>query len=95
MDAKDGWAALVYNGVKEESMTTLTPEIRQAIEQAGDAPVPITDPETHVAYVIVKAEVFDRMRALCEDFDVRGLHPMMNEVAAREGWDDPAMDVYN
>jgi hypothetical protein len=76
-------------------MTTITPEIRQAIEQAGDAPVQITDPETHAAYIIVKAEVYERMRALCEDFDVRDFYPVMNEVAAREGWDDPAMDIYD
>jgi hypothetical protein len=43
-------------GVKEGTVTTITPELRHALEQAGDAPVPITDPETHVAYVIMKQE---------------------------------------
>jgi hypothetical protein len=76
-------------------MTTIPPEIRQAIEQAGESPVQLTDPETNAAYVIVRAEVYERMRALCDDFDIRELYPMMNDVAAREGWDDPAMGIYN
>ena len=44
-------------------MTTITPELRQAIEQAAGAPVQITDPETQAAYIIVKAEVYERIRA--------------------------------
>ena len=76
-------------------MTTITPEIRQAIEQAGEQPVQLTDPETNSVYVIVRAEVYERMRALCDDFDIRDAYPLMDQVAAREGWDDPSMDIYN
>jgi len=39
-------------------VTTITPEIRQAIEQAGEQPVQLTDPETSSVYVIVRAEVY-------------------------------------
>jgi hypothetical protein len=76
-------------------MTTITPEIRQAIEQAGEQPVQLTDPETNSVYFIVRAEVYQRMRALCDDFDIRDAYPLMDQVAAREGWDDPSMDIYN
>ncbi len=76
-------------------MTTITPEIRQAIEQAGEQPVQLNDPETNSVYVIVRAEVYERLRALCDDFDIRDAYPLMDQVAAREGWDDPSMDVYN
>jgi len=38
-------------------MTTLTPELRQAIEMAGDQPLEITDPQTNTAYVLLKADV--------------------------------------
>jgi PHD/YefM family antitoxin component YafN of YafNO toxin-antitoxin module len=48
-------------------MDTLTPELRQAIEQAGDSPVRLTDPETHRAYVLVSAEVFERLLLNDED----------------------------
>ena len=50
-------------------MDTLTPELRQAIEQAGDSPVRLMDPETHRAYVLVSAEVFERL--LLDDADRR------------------------
>jgi hypothetical protein len=31
---------------------------------------------------------------LCEEFHVRDMYPMMNELADREGWSDPALDIY-
>jgi len=45
-------------------MPTLTAELRQEIEKAGDVPVRIEDPETHTAYVLLKAEVYDRIKPL-------------------------------
>ena len=44
-------------------MDTLSPELKHAIEQAGDSPVRLTDPETHRNYVLVSAEVFERLLA--------------------------------
>jgi hypothetical protein len=76
-------------------MTTITPEIRQAIEQAGEQPVQLTDPETNSIYVIVRAEVYDRMRAVCDDFHIRDAYPLMDQVAALDGWDDPSMNIYD
>jgi hypothetical protein len=51
-----------YNEAMEVPMTTLTAELRREIEKAGDAPVRIEDPETHAAYVLMKAEVYDRIK---------------------------------
>jgi hypothetical protein len=45
-------------------MTTLTAELRQEIEKAGNDPVRIEDPDTHSTYVLLKAEVYDRIRPL-------------------------------
>jgi hypothetical protein len=42
-------------------MDTLTPELKRVVEQAGDSPVRLTDPETHRTYVLVTAEVYDRL----------------------------------
>ena len=39
---------------QEATMATLTPELRQAVELAGDQPVEITDPQTNAAYVLLK-----------------------------------------
>lgn len=43
---------------------TLTPELLQAVERSGEEPVRLEDPETRRAYVLVRAEVYERMRAL-------------------------------
>jgi hypothetical protein len=50
--------------MKEAIMPTLPAELRQQIEEAGDDPVRIEDPETHTAYVLLKAEVYDRIKPL-------------------------------
>jgi hypothetical protein len=43
-------------------MPNLTSELRQEIEKAGDDPVRIEDPETRKAYVLMKAEVYERIK---------------------------------
>jgi hypothetical protein len=43
---------------------TLTPELRQAVEEAGDEPVRVEDHETHTAYLIVREDAYRRMHAL-------------------------------
>jgi hypothetical protein len=52
-------------------MTVLTPELRQAVELAGDQPVEITDPQTNAAYVLLKADVYRRMREILEEEEDR------------------------
>ncbi len=48
------------------SMTGLTPEQRRLVEQAGDQPVRIEDPEMHQAYVLMRADVYERVRDAIE-----------------------------
>jgi hypothetical protein len=74
-------------------MTTLTPEQRQEIQNAGGEPVRITDPETQTEYVLLKADVYDRIRASADD--TRAAYPLAMKVLGRDGWDDPQMDEYN
>ena len=59
-------------------MIELTPEQAQAVEQA--APLVLLHPETHEEFVIIRKELFDKLR--------RFLAPL------NRGWDDPALDVY-
>ena len=49
-----------YNRDMEAPMT-ITPELKQALAQAGDDPVRVEDPETHAAYVVLKEEVYRRI----------------------------------
>jgi len=40
---------------------TLTPELKQAVEEAGDEPVRVEDPETHTAYVVIKEALYRKL----------------------------------
>ena len=43
---------------------TLTPELKQAVEKAGDEPVRVEDLETRTTYLIVREDVYRPMYAL-------------------------------
>jgi hypothetical protein len=43
-------------------MTTITPEQRVAVAEAGDAPVELADPQAGTAYVLLRADIYQRMR---------------------------------
>jgi hypothetical protein len=72
-------------------MTTLTPEQRQEIERAGDAPVLLEDPETRQRYVLLKAEVYE---SLSEADSVRAMYPLIDRTF-REGWETVEMAEYD
>ena len=53
-------------------MTILNSELREAVElPQGDQPVEITDPQTNTHYILLKAEVYKRMRELLEEEEDR------------------------
>jgi hypothetical protein len=56
------------------SMTGLTPEQRRLVEQAGDRPVHIDDPEMHQAYVLIRADVYERVRDMIQPRSVEEPH---------------------
>jgi hypothetical protein len=72
-------------------MNTLSPKQRQAIESNGH--VAIDD----AAYVVIKAEVYERLRSVLNTgpVSVEEQKPMIAHIGNRAGWDDPRMDVYN
>jgi hypothetical protein len=73
----------------------LTDQQRQAVAAAGDAPPSVVDPVTKAAYVLVRAEVYERVKALlAADFDPREAYAAVDE-AFREDWDDPKMAEYD
>jgi hypothetical protein len=61
-------------------MIDLTEEQRRELEQPE--PVRARDPKTGEVYVLVRADVYDRMRAVIDG------------TTRRAGWDDPELDVY-
>jgi hypothetical protein len=80
---------------KEKAMIDLTLEQRQELEKAS--PVRVRDPQTNATFVLVPTVVYERFRALlAEDLDwVGDAYREAMAVFARDGWDDPRMDVYD
>lgn len=78
-------------------MTQLSEQQRQALQEHPGEPLRVIDAATRATYVLLSSEAYDRVRALFEedDFEVEELGPLMDEIAAREGWTDPAMDAYD
>ncbi len=77
-------------------MTPLTKEIRRAIEQAGDQPVRLEDPETRQTYVLLRADVYDRIQRLFAEEDRQSAEAAFSGIQeVFEDWNDPAMDIYN
>jgi hypothetical protein len=72
----------------------LTAEQRQELD--GPEPARAVDPQTQRAYILVAVEEYQRIKDLLADhLDIRGAYPLLDAVAAKEGWDDPEMDSYN
>lgn len=77
--------------------TKLTIEQRNDIQQHGNKPVSVVDPETNAVYFLISSDLFHRLRPLFDDepFDIRETYAAQSEVAGKCGWDDPEMDVYD
>ena len=77
-------------------MIELTEEQRRLVS-AEQNPV-IVDPQTLAAYVLVRKDVFDRIKRLLYD-DSELTHDEMRLLLARSskenGWDEPGMEQYD
>jgi hypothetical protein len=73
---------------------TLTEEQVRAVAAQPYEPVRMIDPTTNRAYVLLRAEVFERVREMRGDFRPRDAYPAIDRAFA-EGWNDPKMDDYN
>ena len=80
-------------------MIELTLEQRQAVAQQGETPPRAVDPDTHITYVLLPEETYARVKVLLDEEGgtpfLGDMYPHVMEVFGREGWDDPAMDIYN
>lgn len=78
------------------AMIQLTPEQHLALERSAPEPLRAIDPATNAQYVLVRSDDYEQlMAAHSEKHWVRDVYPAAMEVFARDGWDDPRMDVYN
>jgi hypothetical protein len=66
-------------------------------DTSNQGAVPVFDPRDNRTYFLVPAETYEQLRR-GEGDEVtinENLYAMMDEVARREGWDDPEMDAYD
>ncbi len=78
-------------------MTKLTDELRRELRNAGNVPLRLTDPETDREYVLVRAEVYDRLKTFLNhdgEYDPDVGAALMNEVMAADDRDDPYLESY-
>ncbi len=77
--------------------TKLTEELRKAVAAHPDQPLRVLDEETNIAYVLLRADLYDRLQNLFaeEPFSEPERLAQLRELGKRAGWDDPAMDVYD
>ena len=77
-------------------MIQLTQDQRHAI--AGAESSVMLDPETNQSYVLVRKEVFDRIKGLLYDdseWTTAEQLRLLADSGTRAGWDAPEMDVYD
>ena len=79
-------------------MIELTLEQQKSVARGEETPPRVIDPVTHTRYVLLREDVYNRVSRLVgadEDGFAADLMPHVMEVFGKDGWDDPAMDVYN
>jgi hypothetical protein len=86
--------AACYDAEKETAMIELTEE-----QAFGDDENPIViDPRTKKIYVLVRKDVFDRIKGLLyddNDWTADEQLRLLAESGKRAGWDDPGMEEYD
>ena len=69
-----------------------SPEQRKALE-SGES-VPVTKSESQLECIVIRADLYERVKALLPGLDPRDTYPAIDEVF-REDWSDPKMAEYD
>ncbi|HEX7447080.1 MAG TPA: hypothetical protein VF306_06020 [Pirellulales bacterium] len=75
----------------------LTEDQWSEVGHLGEAPIRVCDPSQQSTYVLLRAEVYERFKALFEDDPVTEPERLfqLRQFGQRAGWDDPEMDIYD
>jgi hypothetical protein len=77
-------------------MIELSEEQVLILQKGGHDLHEVINPRTREQYVLVRREVYDRLRALLDEgFTAEDAFRAQIESAAAASWDDPALDIYN
>jgi hypothetical protein len=67
----------------------LTEQQRQALAKESESPPRVIDRATNTAYVLVRADLYERIQSLLHDDAVRLMEPLLADLAP-EDWEDLA-----
>lgn len=75
----------------------LTELLQQALDERAGEPLWLVDPRTQTAYVLLRADLYERVQALVEEADLTPEEKLLllTESGRRAGWDAPEMDDYD
>ena len=76
-------------------MIELTEEQHQALEHNGAGEVRVVDPADNAEYILVRAEVYGRLKGALSENWGEGAYAASMEAFAKAGWNDPRMDAYD
>ena len=74
----------------------LTEPQQQALDAGREEPLRLVDPRNRASYVLVRADIFERMKALVQDdgLDMRQVAVLVDGAMREEDADDPALESY-
>ena len=78
-------------------MIAMPKELHDAV-RSQEGPVRLTDPETATEYVVVRADLFDRLKGFVftdEPLSTDEQQALLVRAGLRAGWADSVMDIYN
>ena len=67
----------------------LNEQQHQALTRESASPPCVIDPATNTTYVLVRADVYEKMQALLDGDEVRLMEPLLAELSP-EDWEDLA-----
>jgi hypothetical protein len=75
----------------------LTEEQWAEVQKGTDVPPRVNDPTETTAFVLLKAEAYERFKSLFDEDPVteQERRYQLEQFGKRAGWDDPQMDVYD
>ena len=76
-------------------MIELTEQQRLAVVSLPEEPTRLIDPLTREIYVLLRADLYERLRAILEEeYDPREAYPFVDRVMAADDENDPTLDSY-
>ena len=76
-------------------MIELTEEQRRALRTDGETPLRVVDPETSTAYVLIRADLYERMRAVLDDgLDMEQTTALVDKTMREYDANDPLLESY-